>query len=135
MSDRQAIDAISQLEDVMLTKMWWSARGSEFGPDGIAFGLRFFDPIPREVARGMLRHMKDHGLVQHMIGLWNEDGEPRGAGYALTRKAANEMRADDRETYGDLPWEEREAGKYAPHLREQPFDVTKEYGGNGSIPF
>lgn len=135
MTDRQAIDAISQLEDVILTKMWDQARGSEFGPDGIAFGLQFFDPIPREVARGMLRHMKDRGLVQHMKGLWSEDGEPRGSGYALTQKAVSDMRAGDRMAYAELPWEEREAGKYAAHLKDQPFDVTKEYGGNGSIPF
>lgn len=136
MTDRQAIDAISQLEDVILTKMWDAARGSEWGDDGIAFGLRFFDPIPREVARGMLRHMKDRGLVQHMKGLWSEDGEPRGSGYALTQKAVNEMRAGERETYGEQPWECREAGKYGPaHLKDQPFDASKEYGGNGSIPF
>ncbi|HEY7823726.1 MAG TPA: hypothetical protein VIG24_12870 [Acidimicrobiia bacterium] len=135
MTDRQAIDAVSQLEDVMLTQMWSAARGSEFGPDGIAFNLRFFDPIPREVARGMLRHMKDRGLVHHMLGLWSEDGEPRGSGYALTRKAVADMRTGERETFAEESWETRDAGKYAPHLKDRPFDTTKEYGGNGSIPF
>lgn len=88
---RQSADALSQLEDTMLTRMWEHARGSEFGPDGIAFNLCFFDPIPREVARGVLRSMRDKGMVHHMTGLWSEDGEPRGAGYALTMKTVDEF--------------------------------------------
>ncbi|ARB06061.1 hypothetical protein FDH38_gp007 [Dinoroseobacter phage vB_DshS-R5C] len=136
MSDQQAIDALSQLQDVILTKMWDAARGSEFGDDGIAFGLKFFEPIPREIARGMLRDMKDRGYVQHMKGLWSEDGEPRGAGYGLTQKAIRELRSGEREAYGDQPWEVREAGRYGPPgLADRPFDASKEYGGNGSIPF
>lgn len=89
--ESQSESALEQLEDTMLTRMWEHARGSEFGPDGIAFNLSFFAPVPREVARGVLRNMRDKGMVRHMTGLWSDDGEPRGAGYALTMKTVNEF--------------------------------------------
>lgn len=81
---RQAEDALAQLEDVILSTMWDNARSSCFEPDGIAFNLRFFEPLTREVARGVRRNLKDKGQVVHMKGLWSEDVEPMGSGYALT---------------------------------------------------
>jgi len=136
--ESQAAYGFENLEDAIVSKMWEEARGSEFGPDGIAFNLRFFEPLHKEVARGMLRALAERGVVHHMKGLWNEDGEPRGAGYALTIATCRDMKRLDKikELPVDTPWEQREAGKFGPaHLIDQPFDATKEYGGNGSIPF
>lgn len=93
----QAMDALAQLEDVMLTKMWESARASEWGDDGCAFGLRFFRPIPTEVARGVLRNMRNEGKVVFWRGLWSEDGEPMGAGYALSRETCLAFRKAEAE--------------------------------------
>jgi len=97
----QATDCIAQLEDVMLTKMWEAARGSMWGDDGTCFGLKFFDPIPTEVARGMLRTMRNEGKVVFHIGLWSEDGEPRGAGYALSGATCREFAKLDEEGESD----------------------------------
>lgn len=88
---KQAEDALASLEDVILTKMWEGSHTSDWGPTGMAFNLRAFDPLPREVVRGVLRNLRDKGMAQHVRGLWDEGGEPRGAGYALTEKAAQEM--------------------------------------------
>lgn len=132
----QAADALAQLEDVVLTYIWERARGSEFGPDGVAFGLRFFEPIlPREVARGVLRHLRNKGALVFMRGLWTEDGEPAGAGYALTDKTVREFRELEREEQNRLRARNPDAGKYAPHLIDQPFDAKKDFGGDGSLPF
>ena len=123
MTERQAKDALADLEDVVLTYMWERAQNSEFGPDGIAFGLRFFEPIlPREVARGILRNLRDKGALVFMRGLWTEDGEPAGAGYALTWKTVCEFRALERERLNEERGRNTDAGKYAPHLIDQPFD-------------
>jgi len=54
--------------------------------DGWSFGLGAFNEIPREVARGFLRDMRSRGLVEFNRGLFREDGEVGGSGYAITRK-------------------------------------------------
>lgn len=87
----KAEDALLSLEDVVLTKMWNGSSISDWGPTGCAFNLRYFDPLPREVVRGVLRNLRNNGMVEHARGLWDENGEPRGAGYALTQKAASKM--------------------------------------------
>lgn len=40
--------------------------------------------LPREVVRGLMRYMRDQGLVDYHCGLWTYDGQPAGAGYAIT---------------------------------------------------
>ena len=45
--------------------------------------------LPRESLRGIIADLRAEGLVSHHIGLWTEDGEPAGAGYALTDKGAS----------------------------------------------
>ncbi|UXO93803.1 hypothetical protein Pan1_88 [Pseudanabaena phage Pan1] len=134
---------LGMLEDEVLTYIWEHARNSSFGPDGIAFGLRLFENVlPREVARGVLRNLRDKGHLVFMRGLWTEDGEPAGAGYALTASTVARFRslepglADlERERLNRVLGRNPDAGKYAPHLIDQPFDVKKEYGGDGSLPF
>ena len=43
--------------------------------------------IGRELVRAILRQLRDKGLAVYYAGLWSEDGEPRGAGYAATAAA------------------------------------------------
>lgn len=113
-------EAIFALEMSILQHM---ADHEQFGinsHDGSActcFGLRSFG-MHREVTRGLLRSMRDRALVYHQIGLWSEDGEPAGAGYGLTKAGLDRVRLF------------RE-GK----CTSATFDPTKEYGGDGSVPF
>ena len=49
-------------------------------------------PTPTVIAvaileRAVLRQLRDKGLAVYYAGLWSEDGEPRGAGYAATAAA------------------------------------------------
>jgi hypothetical protein len=41
--------------------------------------------LRRPVVRLACRSLKRKGLAQFAIGLWTEDGEPRGSGYAATK--------------------------------------------------
>lgn len=41
--------------------------------------------IPREIARAVLRVLRQRGLVAYKSGLWTEDGEMAGAGYGITK--------------------------------------------------
>jgi len=69
-----------------------------------AFSLNFFQSILREIARGVLRSLRDRGIVEHVKGLWSADGEPRGAGYALTDKAIRTLREREKgEADADAP--------------------------------
>ena len=67
--------------------------------EGWSFSLRAFDEIPKEVARGFLRDMRSRGLVEFNRGLFREDGEVGGSGYAITRKGREwlkqQLRASD----------------------------------------
>jgi hypothetical protein len=47
-------------------------------------GLQVRTDFPKEFIRGGVAVLRAEGLVSHHIGLWSEDGEPVGAGYALT---------------------------------------------------
>lgn len=42
--------------------------------------------IPRELCRALIRGLIDKGLATYHRGLWTEDGEPAGSGYAITDK-------------------------------------------------
>lgn len=54
-------------------------------PD-FAVGLKYLtaDDIGTEWIRAALRSLRERGLVKFCRGLWTEDGEPAGSGYALT---------------------------------------------------
>ena len=43
--------------------------------------------IGRELVRAILRQLRDKGLAVYSAGLWSEDGDPRGAGYAASEAA------------------------------------------------
>lgn len=49
-----------------------------------AYGFRSFD-MPRERARSACRSLAAKGLAQYWRGLFTEDGEVAGSGYAITR--------------------------------------------------
>lgn len=40
--------------------------------------------MSREVTRAVVRGLTDKGLCQFQSGLWDEGGEPSGAGYGIT---------------------------------------------------
>lgn len=42
--------------------------------------------MPRAEVRRRCRYLKRIGLAEYHRALWNEDGEPRGSGYAVTRQ-------------------------------------------------
>jgi hypothetical protein len=42
--------------------------------------------LTRERVRFLCRLLKRQGLAQFHSGLWNEDGEPAGAGYCISPK-------------------------------------------------
>jgi hypothetical protein len=50
--------------------------------------------IERNVVRRACRSLKRKGLTEFLAGLWTEDGEPAGAGYAAT-PAGRELIGDD----------------------------------------
>ncbi|QXN71032.1 helix-turn-helix DNA binding domain protein [Rhodobacter phage RcKvothe] len=43
--------------------------------------------IGTELVRAILRQLRDKGLAVYSAGLWSEDGDPRGAGYAASEAA------------------------------------------------
>lgn len=43
--------------------------------------------IGAELVRAILRQLRDKGLAVYSAGLWTEDGEPAGAGYAASESA------------------------------------------------
>lgn len=43
--------------------------------------------IGTELVRAILRQLRDNGLAVYSAGLWSEDGDPRGAGYAASETA------------------------------------------------
>lgn len=57
---------------------------------GFAFCFaRFVEPgLTRDMARALCRSLTDRGYCFYMLGLWNEDGHPIGAGYGITDKGA-----------------------------------------------
>lgn len=81
------MNAFKQVEDEILARMFDATF--EYG---WSFGLRFFEPdIHREVARGILRKLRNDGKVEHHKGLWSEDGEPAGSGYCIAHQLYREM--------------------------------------------
>ena len=44
--------------------------------------------LDRKAVRRACRSLKKKGLAQFARGLWNEDGEPCGSGYAATEQGA-----------------------------------------------
>ena len=90
------IDEITQGRDAGLPE-WFSGMEMHvlkemcegyqpFGPTETYYGLAVFahDGVTKDLARGILRAMTDRGLCQYKSGLFSEDGEPRGSGYAAT---------------------------------------------------
>ena len=61
-----------------------------YNEDGICFsGFAFLmeeTGLDRKAVRRSCRSLKRKGLAQFASGLWNEDGEPRGSGYAATKE-------------------------------------------------
>ena len=53
-----------------------------FSAIGIPWGL------DRKTVRRACRSLKRKGLAEFKAGLWTEDGEPAGSGYAATRAGA-----------------------------------------------
>ena len=63
-----------------------------FSADGVCFcGFAWLmdeTGLDRKAVRRACRSLRRKGLAQFAIGLWNEDGEPRGSGYAATEVGA-----------------------------------------------
>jgi len=61
-----------------------------YNEDGICFsGFAFLmeeTGLDRKAVRRSCRSLKRKGLAQFASGLWDEDGEPRGSGYAATKE-------------------------------------------------
>lgn len=107
--------AVLQLEHDILEQME-DGEMSEFDREGngrTCFHLRRFG-FHRELTRGLLRAMKDKGLVFHAKGLWDDDGMPAGSGYGITAKGREHLRNTD---------------------PRNSFDPAKPFGGDGSVPF
>lgn len=58
-----------------------SFEATEYFRPLAAFERNWFS---RDMARAFLRDLTDRGLAQYSRGLWTEDGEPAGSGYAIT---------------------------------------------------
>ncbi len=56
--------------------------------DWVALHLHCFtnEWITKDMARAICRSLRDRGYARFERGLWNEDGEPAGAGYRITKK-------------------------------------------------
>lgn len=66
-------------------------RDRSYGRHEYAFPLRCFadDPwITKEMARAICRSLTDRGFAFYMRGLFDDDGNPGGAGYGITDKGA-----------------------------------------------
>jgi hypothetical protein len=51
--------------------------------------------LDRATVRRSCRFLTRRGLAQFSRGLWSEDGEPRGSGYAATRAGAAMTQVND----------------------------------------
>jgi hypothetical protein len=49
-------------------------------------GLENITKLPREICRGICKHLLSNEMISHHKGLWSDDGEPAGSGYAITDK-------------------------------------------------
>ena len=57
--------------------------------------------IGGDLVRAIVRQLRDKGLAIYHAGLWSEDGEPRGAGYAasaLAMRRGTTINGKDRKT-------------------------------------
>ena len=65
------------------------------GFDWLAFNLRCFtnDWITRDMASAICKSLRDRGFLTYERGLWSEDGEPAGSGYAITDKGRKYLRS------------------------------------------
>lgn len=86
--------AIDHLERALLRHM--ANQAAPFGPTDTFFPIAILtiEPLDRELTRALLRHMKARGLCHYARGLFDDDGNPRGAGYALTDKGLAHARPD-----------------------------------------
>lgn len=65
------------------------------GFDWFAFNLRPFinDWITRDMASAICKSLRDRGYLTYERGLWTEDGEPGGSGYAITEAGREYLRS------------------------------------------
>lgn len=77
-------DAVSALELHVLREMCDSEGPFGFVDTYYGLGVFAYGGVTKEMARAVLRGMTDRGLCQYKSGLFSDDGEPRGSGYAPT---------------------------------------------------
>lgn len=67
----------------------------QYGYDWFAFNLRPFinDWITRDMASAICKSLRDRGYLTYERGLWTEDGEPGGSGYAITKAGREYLRS------------------------------------------
>lgn len=67
------------------------------GFDWLAFNLRCFtnDWITRDMASAICKSLRDRGFLTYERGLFTEDGEPAGSGYAITDAGRKYLRSID----------------------------------------
>ncbi len=73
-----------------------SVRSEDFGFIGFR-GIRARVKLPRQAIRLACRSLKRKGLARFSAGLWSEDGEPAGSGYAATEAGYDASEAKLRE--------------------------------------
>ncbi len=75
---------LDRMRFVILSRMNGSTHHGEPGYCTIAFCCG--DRIPREIGRALIRDSRNRGLCLYGNGLFTEDGEVFGAGYAITEE-------------------------------------------------
>lgn len=74
---------LSQNEAKVLAVL--AATGDYFGFDYHSFrSITRYSRLPRRIVRLSCRSLARRGFAEYRRGLWSEDGEPRGSGYAAT---------------------------------------------------
>lgn len=74
------------------------------------FGFYPFDTVcrytklKRNVVRRACRSLKRKGLARYGMGLWTDDGEPAGSGYAITKDGRGLADAKLTERYEARGW-------------------------------
>lgn len=79
--------------------------------------------VPAHNVRRVVRKLARMGITQFASGLWNDDGEPRGAGYGLTDYGwalAQAIEARRDETQSGSVHESAVAESDAPETRPTP---------------
>lgn len=89
--DRSAVMSVPNLTEKHRKVL--RCLADDYSSDGMGFSgfaaIMAETKLDRRDVRLACRHLTRKGLAQFGRGLWTEDGEPRGSGYAATRAGAD----------------------------------------------